>query len=125
MPGTNITDKFKELLYSLVPKCETQGQTKELNIVQVHGVQPHHVERPQLGVELVHLALPQQGGQLGAPEEGGREHGAGHQAGHQVQVGGHQLLAVSQRQIVEFLQSIFCLSFELKTKRNECLPAVL
>ena len=68
----------------------------------MHVVQAHHVEGPELGVELVHLTVPEEGSQLGGPEEGGGKHGGGEEGGEQHQVTGdkQRLVSLGQAAVV-------------------------
>ena len=105
MPGADLTQQLLEPLQRLVTHIEAGGEPEELHEVEVHVVQTHHVEGPELGVELVHLAVPEEGGELGGPEEGGREHGGGEEGGEQHQVTGHQQSLVTLWQPAVVLRS--------------------
>ena len=100
MPGPDIINQPQQ---SLPLQVRGALDSEELGVVQVEVLDPRHVERPQLGVEFLHLQLPEERGQLHGPLHVEREHGGGGEDGHQGQVGGQQDWAVGGTEPGELL----------------------
>lgn len=92
-----------EPIVALLSLDKTRRQTKELTIVKMEIIQAKDTERAQLGVELVHLCLPEERGQLVRPLELSGEHDRDVQTGHQAQITAQQDILVTLIQSRELL----------------------
>ena len=84
VPAADVPDQLENPVAGV--GVEAGGRGKELGVCEVHVIQPAHGQRPQLRVQLLHLAPAQQVGQLVRPQSLLGVEAGGHQRQAQRQV---------------------------------------